>query len=158
MGWTPQGMLQDTFDFTDHRIRLNMAARDTSRLTLKLLCEELACPAPRLGTYYPNVSLMVVPGEYAVMKIRAEKGKVPEIDWIRGGTVAHDYWRLYYEQVDPAEAAYRQLTMTNMLEGGDIRDYKEEFDAYMQANKQTIMAFVRATPKLYLPDEFAGTL
>ena len=63
MGWTPQGMLQDTFDFTDHRIRLNMAARDTSRLTLKLLCEELACPAPRLGTYYPNVSLMVVPGE-----------------------------------------------------------------------------------------------
>lgn len=49
MGWTPQGMLQDTFDFTDHRIRLNMAARDTSRLTLKLLCEELACPAPPLG-------------------------------------------------------------------------------------------------------------
>ena len=150
MGWTPQGMLQDTFDFTDHRIRLNMAARDTSRLTLKLLCEELACPAPRLGTYYPNVSLMVVPGEYAVMKIRAEKGKVPEIDWIRGGTVAHDYWRLYYEQVDPAEAAYRQLTMTNMLEGGDIRDYKEEFDAYMQANKQTIMAFVRANPRSYI--------
>ena len=47
MGWTPQGMLQDTFDFTDHRIRLNMAARDTSRLTLKLLCEELACPTAR---------------------------------------------------------------------------------------------------------------
>ena len=93
---------------------------------------------------------MVVPGEYAVMKIRAEKGKVPEIDWIRGGTVAHDYWRLYYEQVDPAEAAYRQLTMTNMLEGGDIRDYKEEFDAYMQANKQTIMAFVRANPRSYI--------
>lgn len=150
MGWTPQGMLQDTFDFTDHRIRLNMAARDTSRLTLKLLCEELACPAPRLGTYYPNVSLMVVPGEYAVMKIRAEKGKVPEVDWIRGGTVAYDYWRLYYEQVDPAEAAYRQLTMTNMLEGGDICDYKEEFDAYMQANKQTIMAFVRANPRSYI--------
>ena len=150
MVWTPQGMLQDTFDFTDHRIRLNMAARDTSRLTLKLLCEELACPAPRLGTYYPNVSLMVVPGEYAVMKIRAEKGKVPEVDWIRGGTVAYDYWRLYYEQVDPAEAAYRQLTMTNMLEGGDIRDYKEEFDAYMQANKQTIMAFVRANPRSYI--------
>jgi len=114
------------------------------------LWEELACPAPRLGTYYPNVSLMVVPGEYAVMKIRAEKGKVPEVDWIRGGTVAYDYWRLYYEQVDPAEAAYRQLTMTNMLEGGDIRDYKEEFDAYMQANKQTIMAFVRANPRSYI--------
>ena len=82
MGWTHQGKLQDTFDFTDHRIRLNMAARDTSRLTLKLLCEELACPAARWGTYYPNGSLMVVPCEFAVMKIRADKGKVPEIDWI----------------------------------------------------------------------------
>ena len=37
-----------------------------------------------------------------------------------------------------------------MLEGGDIRDYKEEFDAYMQANKQTIMAFVRANPRSYI--------
>ena len=87
---------------------------------------------------------------FICFQIDMEKGKVPEIDWIRGGTVAHDYWRLYYEQVDPAEAAYRQLTMTNMLEGGDIRDYKEEFDAYMQANKQTIMAFVRANPRSYI--------
>ncbi len=150
MGWTPQGMVQDTFDFTDHRIKLDIAARDTSRLTLKLLCEELACLAPRLGTYYPNVNLMVVPGEYAVMKIRAEKGKVPEVDWVRGGTVAHDYWRLYYQQAKPAEVAYRQLVMTNIMQGGDIRNYKEEFDAYMQANKQTIMAFIRENPQSYI--------
>ena len=150
MGWSPRGMVQDTFDFADHRIRLNMAAKDTARVTMKLLCEELACPAPRMGTYYPNIDLMLVPGEYAIMKIRAEKGKIPEADWIRGGTVAHDYWRLYYEQVEPAEAAYRQLMMTNIIQGGDIRDYKEEFEAYMQANKQTIMTFVRDNPRSYI--------
>lgn len=150
MGWSPRGMVQDTFDFNDHHIRLDIAAKDTARVTMKLLCEELACPAPRLGTYYPNVDLMLVPGEYAVVKIRAEKGKIPEVDWVRGGSVAHDYWRLYYEQVEPAEAAYRQLMMTNIIQGGDIRDYKEEFDAYIQANKQTIMAFVRNKPRSYI--------
>lgn len=150
MGWSPRGMVQDTFEFNDHRIRLNIAAKDTSRVTMKLLCEELACPAPRLGTCYPNVDLMLVPGEYAVVKIRAEKGKIPEVNWVRGGAVAHDYWRLYYKQVEPAEAAYRQLMMTNIIQGGDIRDYKEEFDAYIQANKQTIMAFVRNNPRSYI--------
>lgn len=150
MGWSARGMIQDTFTFSNHRIRLDIAARDTSRVTMKLLCEELACPAPQIGRYYPNVDLMLVPGEYAVLKIKAEKGKVPQVEWVRGGPVAQDYYRLYYGQAAPAEMDYRQLMMTNIMQGGDIRNYKEEFDAFMQANRQTIMTFVRNNPGSYI--------
>ena len=61
MGWTPQGILQDTFDFTDHPDQVEYGCPGYFRVDAEAFGEELACPAPRLGTYYPNVSLMVVP-------------------------------------------------------------------------------------------------
>lgn len=150
MGWSPQGMLRDTFAFQDHVVALDIARRDTLKVALKLLCDELGCPTPRLGTYYPNVDLMLVPGEFAVVDIVAEKGRVPQMVWKRGGEVAHDYHRLNYEQAAPAEWAYRQLVMDNIIRGGDIREYKTELEDYMAANQKIIVDFVRNNPKSYI--------
>ncbi len=45
MGWSPGRRLQDTFSFQNHRIDLNIAGKDTMKVALKLLCEELKCSA-----------------------------------------------------------------------------------------------------------------
>lgn len=150
MGWGPSGSFRDTVAFSNHRIELDLAAKDTLQVALKLFCEELACPAPGIGTYYPNLDVMLVPGEMAVLNVKAEKGKVPQVEWVRGGEVGHDYYRLQYELADPAEKAYRQLMMDNIVRGGDIRTYEAEFDAFMKANKTSVMDFVRKNSQSYV--------
>ena len=150
MGWSPGRRLQDTFSFQNHRIDLNIAGKDTMKVALKLLCEELKCSASRMGGYYPNVEVMLVPGEQAMIKIHAGQGKVPQVEWIKGGKVSQDYYRLHYELASPVELAYRQLMMDNIIQGGDIRDYKSELAAYMKGNKETVMGFVRNNPASFI--------
>lgn len=148
--YTNRGFRTDTFPFSGHRIRISVGETDTMQMTLKILSEGLGSRTKQLGMNYPHLSLLLVPGEFAVVKLRLEKGKIPSVDWIRGGEVSHDFVRLNYEQVKPAELSYRQLTVDNVIQGGDIRNYKEEFGAYQKANKENIMNFVRENPTSYV--------
>ena len=150
MNFSSKGFSQDTVAFTDHRIDLNLPGKDTVSISLRIMCDELGAPAPRMGTYYPVVSLLSVPGEFAILNLKAEKGKESQVQWVEGGNISHDFIRLNYEQTQPAEVAYRQLVVDNIIRGGDIREYRSEYDAYAQANKQTIMEFIRANPTSYV--------
>lgn len=146
MTFSNRGFAQDTFPFSNHKIVLSVAGKDTLQMSLRIMGDSLGVQTPNLGMNYPTLPLLLVPGEFAVMKLKLQKGKVPQVKWLRGGEVSHDFVRLNHEIVQPAEQAYRQLMVDNIIRGGDIREYKEEFEAYRQANKETIMGFVRNNP------------
>lgn len=71
--------------------------------SVRLLCEELACPTARGNDYYPHFNFIVVPGEAAVVKVDAEKGKVAKLEWQRGGAISHDFVRLNYDLLEADE-------------------------------------------------------
>ena len=82
---------------------------------------------------------MIVPGEFAVLKLDLEKGKVPVVKWEKGGPVSRDFVRLNYDLLTPEEKAYNQLMIDNVIQGGDIRNYPEEFQRSFDANKRKTM-------------------
>lgn len=134
---------QEDYEFDNHLINISIAGKDTVSASMRLLCEELACPTARGNDYYPHVNFIIVPGEVAVVKINAEKGKVAELEWQRGGDISHDFLRLNYELLKPEERDYNQLVMDNIIRGGDIRDYPNEFQASWDAGKVRTMTFIR---------------
>lgn len=150
MSFGSRGAGQDTFAFRENLIDLKLAGKDTVSIALRVIHEAVGSPAKNFGIYYPSVSLLKVPGESAVLKVKLQKDRVPVVEWKSGGEVSHDFIRLNYEQTQPAEAAYRQLMVDNIIRGGDIREYRSEYDAYAQANKQTIMEFIRENPTSYV--------
>ena len=93
---------------------------------------------------------MIVPGEFAVLKLGLEKGKVPVVKWERGGSVSRDFVRLNYDLLTPEEAGYNQLMVDNVIQGGDIRDYPREFQRSFDANKRKTMEFIRGNPDSYI--------
>lgn len=150
MSFTNRGISQDTFPFTNHEIAWSIAGRDTMSVSMRIISDEVGCPTKELGVNYPTVSLLLTPGEFAVVKMKVEKGKAPHMEWVKGGEVSHDFIRLNYEQASPEELAYRQLVIDNVIRGGDIREYKVELDTFMKANRQTVMNFVRQNPQSYI--------
>lgn len=142
--------IRDTFTFRESRIDLSLPGNDTVSVSLRIVNEAIGSPTKNLGVYYPNISLLKVPGETAVLKIKLERGKEPVVEWKNGGGVSHDFIRLNQQQPEPAERAYRQLMIDNIIRGGDIREYDREFDAFMQANKRTIMDFIWKNPTSYV--------
>lgn len=148
--FTRRNMLRDTFDFKDSNIHLELAGKDTMNISLRIISENLANPSKNLGIQYPYISLIMVPGEFAVLKAKVEKGKTPLVQWVRGSEISHDFVRLNYELTSPEELAYRQLTIDNVVRGGDIREYTAEFDAYAKANRKTIMDFIRDNQKSFI--------
>ncbi len=150
MTFSNRGFVQDTFPFSDHKINLSVAGKDTLQMSLRIVSDSLGVQTRNLGVNYPTFSLLLVPGEFAVMKLKLERGKTPEVEWLRGGEVSRDFVRLTYEMVKPAEQAYRQLTIDNLIRGGDIREYRDEFDAYSRAKQETIMDFIRNHPESFV--------
>lgn len=150
MSFSRGKFMQDTLAFEQGKIELDLAGTDTLDMTLCIMGEGLEAPTASSAPYYPRFSLLMVPGEFAVLKVKVARGKIPVVEWVRGGEVSHDYVRLTYEQAAPDELAYRQLSMDNIIRGGDIREYKAEFDAFMKADRQKVMDFVRNNPGSYI--------
>lgn len=143
-------LVQEEYEFDNHVLDISIAGRDTLSAGIRFLCDELATPTVRGNNQYPHLSFMIVPGEFAVMKLDLEKGKVPVVKWDRGGTVSHDFMRLNYDLLTPEEKVYNQLMVDNVIQGGDIRNYSEEFQASWEANKRKIMEFVRNNTSSYI--------
>ena len=141
---------REDYEFDNHMIDISLAGRDTVAASVRLLCEELACPTARGNDYYPHFNFIVVPGEAAVVKIDAEKGKVAELEWQRGGAISHDFVRLNYDLLEADERDYNQLVMDNIIRGGDIRDYPDEFQASWDAGKRRVMAFIRENTNSFI--------
>ena len=141
---------REDYEFDNHLINISIAGMDTVTASMRLLCEELACPTARGNDYYPHVNFIIVPGEVAVVKINAEKGKVAELEWQRGGDISHDFLRLNYELLKPEERVYNQLGMDNIIRGGDIRDYPKEFQASWDAGKVRTMTFIRENTNSFI--------
>ena len=142
--------VQEEYEFDNHMLDISIAGKDTLSAGIRFLCDELATPTARGNNQYPHFSFMIVPGEFAVMRLDLEQGKVPVVKWDRGGPVSHDFIRLNYDLLTPEEKAYNQLMVDNIIRGGDIRDYPEEFQASWEANKRKIMEFVRNNTNSYI--------
>ncbi len=73
---------------------------------------------PEVLKQNPHFSFMIVPGEFAVLKLGLEKGKVPVVKWEMGGrTCFRDFVRLNYDLLTPEEEAYNQLMVDNIIQG-----------------------------------------
>lgn len=142
--------VQEEYEFDNHMLDISIAGKDTLSAGIRFLCDELATPTARGNNQYPHFSIMIVPGEFTVLKLNLEKGKVPVVKWDRGGPVSHDFIRLNYDLLTPEEKAYNQLMVDNVIQGGDIRDYPAEFQASWEANKRKIMEFVRNNMNSYV--------
>lgn len=141
---------REDHEFDNHLVDISLAGRDTVKATARLLCDELANPTARGVDYYPYINFIIVPGEFAVLDIDAVKGKVPALTWKRGGPISRDFIRLNYDLLAPEEVTYNQLSMDNVIRGGDIRDYPNEFQASWSAGKQRTMAFARENKESYI--------
>ncbi len=141
---------REEYEFDDYLISIDFVGKDTITASMRLMCEELACPTARGSDYYPHVDFIIVPGEAAVMKINAEKGKVADVEWQRGGNISHDFVRLNYDLLEPDERSYNQLVMDNIIRGGDIRDYPDEFQTFWEAGKRRTITFVRENTNSFI--------
>ena len=141
--------LRPTFPIKNGVVDFTLNGRDTLEITVQLDCEELGIPLKN-DTYYPNFDVMMVPGETMEVKIEAAKGKVPVLAWKSGGNVCQDYFHLNYEMLSDKEKAYQQISVTNIIEDGDIRNYMEEADAAWAAEKERIKEFVDENRQSYI--------
>lgn len=141
---------QEEHEFDNHVLDISMAGKDTLSAGVRFLCDELATPTAGGTKQNPYFSFMIVPGEFAVLKLNLEKGKVPVVKWEKGGPVSRDFVRLNYDLLTPEEKAYNQLMIDNVIQGGDIRNYPEEFHRSFDANKRKTMEFIRNNPDSYI--------
>ena len=135
--------MQEEHEFDNYMLDISMAGK-------RFLCDELAMPTAEGTKLNPHFSFMIVPGEFAVLKLDLEKGKVPVVKWEKGGPVSRDFVRLNYDLLTPEEKAYNQLMIDNIIQGGDIRNYPEEFQRSFDANKRKTMEFIRNNPDSYI--------
>ena len=142
--------VQEEHEFNNHMLNIRIAGKDTLAAGIRFLCDELATSTARGTKQNPHFSFMIVPGEFAVLKLDLEKGKVPVVRWERGGPVNRDFVRLNYDLQTPEEEAYNQLIIDNTIQGGDIRDYPREFQRSFEANKRKTMEFIRGNPDSYI--------
>lgn len=75
--------VQEEYEFDNHLLDISIAGKDTLSAGIRFLCDELATPTARGNNQYPHFSFMIVPGEFAVMNLDLEKGKVPVVKWDR---------------------------------------------------------------------------
>ena len=143
-------LVQEEYEFDDHVLDIRVAGKDTLSAGIRFLCDELMTPTANGSQQNPHFSFMIVPGEFAVLKLDLEKGKVPVVRWERGGPVSHDFVRLNYDLLTPEEKAYNQLMVDNLIQGGDIRNYPTEFQQSYDANKRKTMEFIRNNPNSYI--------
>ncbi|MCI6412151.1 MAG: thioredoxin domain-containing protein [Butyricimonas virosa] len=148
--FSKEKFVQEEHEFDNHVLDISMAGKDTLSAGVRFLCDELATPTARGTKQNPHFSFMIVPGEFAVLKLGLEKGKVPVVKWERGGSVSRDFVRLNYDLLTPEEAGYNQLMVDNVIQGGDIRDYPREFQRSFDANKRKTMEFIRGNPDSYI--------
>ena len=142
--------MQEEHEFDNYMLDISMAGKDTVSAGIRFLCDELAMPTAEGTKLNPHFSFMIVPGEFAVLKLDLEKGKVPVVKWEKGGPVSRDFVRLNYDLLTPEEKAYNQLMIDNIIQGGDIRNYPEEFQRSFDANKRKTMEFIRNNPDSYI--------
>ena len=142
--------MQEEHEFDNYMLDISMAGKDTVSAGIRFLCDELAMPTAEGTKQNPHFSFMIVPGEFAVLKLDLEKGKVPVVKWEKGGPVSRDFVRLNYDLLTPEEKAYNQLMIDNVIQGGDIRNYPEEFQRSFDANKRKTMEFIRNNPDSYI--------
>ena len=142
--------MQEEHEFDNYMLDISMAGKDTVSAGIRFLCDELAMPTAEGTKLNPHFSFMIVPGEFAVLKLDLEKGKVPVVKWEKGGPVSRDFVRLNYDLLIPEEKAYNQLMIDNIIQGGDIRNYPEEFQRSFDANKRKTMEFIRNNPDSYI--------
>ena len=142
--------MQEEHEFDNYMLDISMAGKDTVSAGIRFLCDELAMPTAEGTKLNPHFSFMIVPGEFAVLKLDLEKGKVPVVKWEKGGPVSRDFVRLNYDLLTPEEKAYNQLMIDNVIQGGDIRNYPEEFQRSFDANKRKTMEFIRNNPDSYI--------
>ena len=142
--------MQEEHEFDNYMLDISMAGNDTVSAGIRFLCDELAMPTAEGTKLNPHFSFMIVPGEFAVLKLDLEKGKVPVVKWEKGGPVSRDFVRLNYDLLTPEEKAYNQLMIDNIIQGGDIRNYPEEFQRSFDANKRKTMEFIRNNPDSYI--------
>lgn len=150
MQFKDMGFVSDTVRYTGGSFRYSRAVKDTVTVSIRLIDEALGVKTANLGTNYPTFGIMVVPGETARLKASVGAGELPRITWLGGGKTSADYIRLYHELNPPDELSYAQLMINNIIAGGDIRDYPEEYRAYATAQKAKIMGFVRSNPQSYI--------
>ena len=148
--FSKEKFVQEEHEFDNHVLDISMAGKDTLSAGVRFLCDELATPTARGTKQNPHFSFMIVPGEFAVLKLDLEKGKIPVVKWERGGPVSRDFVRLNYDLLTPEEEAYNQLMVDNIIQGGDIRDYPGEFQRSFDANKRKTMEFIRGNPDSYI--------
>ena len=141
--------LRPTFPIKNGEVDFTLNGRDTMEVNVQLACEALGTPSA-MDTYYPNFDVMMVPGEKMEVNIEAAKGKVPVLTWKGGGAICRDYFRLNFEMPGEAEKAYQQISMTNIIENGDIRNYQEEADAAWAAEKERMKKFVDENRESYI--------
>ncbi|MGL5682220.1 MAG: TlpA family protein disulfide reductase [Marinifilaceae bacterium] len=150
-GATPRSHAMDTFEFRDGKLSIYMGVRDTTTMSLRFVSDNLKIPTKKLGDNYPTASLLLVPGESALIKATVEKAKNPQLEWVRGnGQVTKDYITFNYTMPLPAQRAYDQLIVDNVIAGGDIRVYKEEYAAYIAARLENVRNFVKQYPQSYI--------
>ena len=142
--------MQEEHEFDNYMLDISMAGKDTVSAGIRFVCDELAMPTAEGTKLNPHFSFMIVPGEFAVLKLDLEKGKVPVVKWEKGGPVSRDFVRLNYDLLTPEEKAYNQLMIDNIIQGGDIRNYPEEFQRSFDANKRKTMEFIRNNPDSYI--------
>ena len=142
--------MQEEQEFDNYMLDISMAGKDTVSAGIRFLCDELAMPTAEGTKLNPHFSFMIVPGEFAVLKLDLEKGKVPVVKWEKGGPVSRDFVRLNYDLLTPEDKAYNQLMIDNIIQGGDIRNYPEEFQRSFDANKRKTMEFIRNNPDSYI--------
>ena len=142
--------VQEEHEFDNHVLDISMAGKDTLFAGVRFSCDELAMPTVGGSKQNPYFSFMIVPGEFAVLKLDLKKGKVPVVKWDRGGPISRDFIRLNYDLLTQEEKSYNQLMIDNVIQGGDIRNYPEEFQRSFDANKRKTMEFIRNNPDSYI--------
>lgn len=142
--------VSDTVHYEDGSFRYLRTGKDTAMVSVRLIDENLGVETARLGTHYPTFGIMVVPGEIARLKAFVSAGKVPRVEWLAGGKAGADYVCLNHALNSPEEQAYSQLTIDNIIAGGDIREYQQEYRSYAGAQKTKITRFIRTHPESFI--------
>lgn len=147
MSFSVRATTIDTIAYSGGVLDYAYSGPDTMSINIRLIDPVLGVPTANIGINYPSFNVMKVPGEDARVAVSLAAGKVPEVKWLEGGDMGRDFVRLNHELKLPPEKAYGQLVIDNIIRGGDIRDYRDEFAASWSAEKARIMGFIRANPQ-----------